>query len=230
MKAKTVLAVVCLASLALATQSTPKLAWNPKVGATLEYAIQADSKDSTGMTVNFKADQVVKCTKVEGGKITQETRMKNIKIVVNGQDLGDLGDNGDQAVTTVFASNGELLEAGDDGNPRLIQTLVFLYPTEEAKLGLTWTREFKGKDAVPASKTTFTYAGLEDVSGTKCHKVKVEFKELSGDAPMSVKCTAWLATDTGDMVKWNGEYKNVVWQEGMPPADATMKVERKKSA
>lgn len=232
MKGKTAILTLSIATAALAVQSSPKLAWTPKVGSTLEYAVVANSKDDSGLEITFKADQIQKVKSVENKKIKVESTMKNIRVLVNGQDMGDMAGGAEpESQTSTHSEDGEMLEstaAGDANGHRIAQFMILIYPNKETGVGTSWTRKYKGTAEIPSSETKYTYAGLEAVKTISCHKVTFSFKETSGDKPTTVNGTAWLRASDGELVKWDGKLENVVWQAGLAPAVATMTVELKK--
>ena len=67
---------------------------------------------------------------------------------------------------------------------------------------------------------------MESVGEEKAYKVSFVFKEKKGDAPMTTTATVWISTADGDLIKGEFKMKNVEFQPGMPPTDATAKVTR----
>lgn len=231
MKTRFTLALVCLVAAAVAVQANLTFSWKPKVGEVRVHAVSVTSKDENGTEVVFKMDRQSKVLSVDSKKVKIEGTIKNIRLTLNGQDLGDpSGAESAPAETAEVALNGEIIEpANADENPshRTSQIFAFTYPDKDVSLGDSWVRKYKGKGATPSSEATFKYAGKEAKNGADCYKVSVEFKETSGDKPTTATATAWFRVTDGELIKWDGTIHNAVWQPGLPPAEATMTIELK---
>lgn len=232
MKRLSILGVIAVAGAVLAAQGAMKIIWTPKQGEKLTYKLATTSKDETGTEVKFSADVTSHVLKVEVDKISIESSMSNFKLLVNGQDLSEFaGDAAEETGVMVFSPDGEIVSFGTSENDpsavRMAQLMVFLYPKAAMEVGKTWTREFKGSETCPPSRTDFKYLGTEDAHGTRCHKVSISFKELRGDAPTSMEATAWLRPSDGNLVKLSAKLKNVVWEDGMPPSHGDLTLDLK---
>ena len=230
-KSKVFVGAACLLAVAaFAAQDTFNLSWKPKVGDALKYKIDIKaSMDMGGMMgdINVGMVQNQKVTKVEDGKVTVESSMGSMTLVVNGEDMSQMMGDQTMNMTTVYSAAGDVLsiKADQDMGPshaRMENAYGMTYPNKDVKVGDSWSRTIKGNDqgAVDAS-VTFTVEAFETIGSDRVVKVKGDFKETKGDAPMTCKSTVWIREKDGAAVKGTYAMTNVEFQPGMPPTSAT---------
>lgn len=223
-------AACLLAVVAFAAQDTFKLEWKPKVGDSLKYQIDVKaSMDMGGMMGNLAVGmvQTQKVTKIEDGKVTMEGKTGNMTLVINGEDMSQMMGDQDFSSTSVYNMSGELIsivsdQPGSENQTRMENAYSMTYPNKDVKTGDTWTRTIKGdsKGAVDAT-ATFTVEGIDMIGTDRTVRVRGDFKETKGNNPMTVKSTMWIREKDGAAVKGTFNMKNVEFQPGMPPVDAT---------
>ena len=218
-----------LAVAAYAAQDTFNLSWKPKVGDALKYKVDVKASMDMGGTMGdmvFGMVQSQKVTKIGDGKVVIDATVGNMTLVVNGEDMSQM--MGDQNFTTTSEYNmsGELLsiksEMGGANQIRMENAYSFSYPNKEVKVGEKWTRTVKGNsDGAVDATGNFTVDGIETLDGERCVRVKGDYRETKGDKPMSCVSTVWVREKDGAAVKGTYAMKNVEFQPGMPPVDAT---------
>lgn len=232
------MAVALLATGAFA-QDTVKIQWKPKQGAITKSKIEMVAKMDVGTgptDVEFSAVSTSTVTKVaEDGKVTIDSTQGEIKMLFGGQDMSSMMGDTQIATTVVFSPLGEVLETKSSAGPEMSQpklenAFVVLYPKKDIAIGESWKRTKAGDANLGTvdSETTYTYLGTEKVGDWDCYKIKVSYKETVGATPMTMTGTIWLDVADGEACKSALELKNVEFQAGLPPADATMKLTRLK--
>ena len=223
-------AACLLAVAAFAAQDTFKLEWKPKVGETLKYQIDVKASMDMGGTMGDIAVGMVqtqKVTKIEDGKVTMEGKTGNMTLVINGEDMSQMMGGQDFNSTTVYNLKGELIsvtsdQPGAENQTRMENAYSMSYPNKDVKVGESWTRTVKAdsKGAVDATGT-FTVEGVDMIGTERTVRIRGDYKETSGTTPMTVKSTMWIREKDGAAVKGTFNMKNVEFQPGMPPVDAT---------
>jgi hypothetical protein len=230
-KTKIFVGAACLLAVAaFAAQDTFKLEWKPKVGDSLKYQIDVKATmDMGGMMgdLAFGMIQTQKVTKIEEGNVTMVGTTGNMTLVVNGEDMSQMMGDQNFNSTTVYNAKGELISITSDdpsgGNQtRMENAYSMSYPNKEVKVGESWVRTIKGdtKGAVDATGT-FTVEGVDMIGSERTVRIRGDYKETKGSTPMSVKSTMWIREKDGAAVKGTFNMKNVEFQPGMPPVDAT---------
>jgi len=230
-KTKVFVGTACLLAVAaFAAQDTFKLEWKPKVGESLKYQIDVKASMDMGGAMGdlaFGMVQTQKTTKIEDGKVTMEGTAGNMTLVVNGEDMSQM--MGDQSFnsTSVFNLKGELLsitsdQPGAENQVRMENAYSLSYPNKDVKVGESWTRSITGdtKGAVDAT-ATFTVEGFDMMGTDRTVRIRGDYKETKGSTPMTVKSTVWIREKDGVAMKGTYNMKNVEFQPGMPPVDAT---------
>jgi hypothetical protein len=214
-----------------------KIVWKPKVGDTTKYrlnvAMTGDAslgfgKLEVGITVTEKVKEIK-----DDGKVVQESTQSEFSVKVDGQDLGAGGDIPGMTVITTFYPDGRIfsIEGGEAGTPtRLSEASVFVYPgpDKEFREGESWTSKRPGdaQRGTRAAEATYTYLGTEKVGKWDTYKISYKYRETEGENPMEVTGTTWVAVDNGYLVKGEYELSNVEFAPGMPPAKASLKINR----
>jgi hypothetical protein len=220
-----------LAVAAYAAQDTFNLSFKPKVGDSLKYKIDVKASMDMGGTMGdmqFGMIQSQKVTKVADGKVVIEGTTGNMTLVINGEDMSQM--MGDQSFksTSEYNMNGELLsiksdDMGGGGNQvRLENAYSFSYPNKDVKVGEKWTRTVKANSEGAVDATgNYTVDGIETIGADRVLRIKGDYRETKGDKPMSCTSTVWIREKDGAAIKGTYAMKNVEFQPGMPPVDAT---------
>jgi hypothetical protein len=223
-----------IAVAAIAAQDSVRIEWKPEIGRVSKYKVEVTANIDVGagtpMDMRFGMVQSTKVTKIADGKITSETSVSDLSLVVGGNDMSQM--MGDRKVTTtsVHKPNGEVVDTKSDSeemsNPRLEASYMFIYPNKDLKVGETWSNSIKGDSAKGTvdAEATYKLEGIEALGEVKAYKVSYVYKEKKADNPLSTTAVVWLSPDTGDLIKGEYKMKNVEFQPGMPPTDATAKV------
>lgn len=222
-------AACLLAVAAYAAQDTFKLEWKPKVGDVTKYKIDVKASMDMGGAMGdivFGMVQTTKVTKVADGKVVIDGTTGNMTLVVNGEDMSEMMGNQSMATVSTYNANGELVSIkGDDmggANPvRMENAYSLIYPNKDVKAGDKWSRTIKGNAAGAVdAEATYTVDGFETIGADRVIRIKGDFKETKGAAPMTVMSTVWLREKDGAPVKGTYNMKNVEFQPGMPPVAA----------
>jgi len=233
-KTKIFVGAACLLAVAAyAAQDTFNLSWKPKVGDSLKYKIDIKaSMDMGGMMgdLNVGMVQTTKISKIEDGKVVMDSSMGNMTLIVNGEDMSQMMGDQNMSMTSTYNLAGELLSVKSDmgmgaNQTRMENAYSMTYPNKDVKVGEKWSRVIKGnaEGAVDAT-ATFTVDGFETVGTERCVRIKGDFKETVGSAPMTCKSTVLIREKDGAAVKGTYVMTNVEFQPGMPPTAATATV------
>jgi len=229
-------AAALLAVAAVAIQDAVKVEWKPVVGSKSKIKLDVSAQFDMGgqkSDMLFGMIQTYEIKSVEGDKVTLETKSSNMTLSVGGQDMsammGDMNFNS----TIVQSKSGEVISVKTDapsneGQARLENAYMFIYPNKEMKVGDTWSHKVKGDSAKGTvnGEYAFKLEGTETIDKWKTNKVSYTYKELSGDAPVNASGTVWISADDGNPIKGEYKMKNVVFDPSMPPTDATAKIKR----
>jgi hypothetical protein len=163
------------------------------------------------------------------GEITTEERQTRTEFKVNGQVVNDEVD--DAIAVVVTRPNGTIVSSkriggkprkqtpADDRNEyRLSQIGKMAFPPTPVGPGDTWTHMFADD---PASKSVAAVAELTCVKFEKKQNVdtarlKIKYKESTGDKPITVTADVWIELTSGDIVRIDGSVQNIALP-GMPP-------------
>ena len=216
-------------------QEAVRIAWKPKVGSTSKHKMSSKSNIG-GQESLFGAVTTSKVESIKAdGTVVIKGSMSDMTLSFGGQDMSSMiGSAGaGTTITTTYSATGELVARTVTGSaefddPRIENAFVILYPGKDLKPGEKWMRKTTGmKDLkIPDSETTYTFVGVETLAEKfKTYKVTYEFKELSGDNPMTAKGTVWLKADDGEMLMSEYSLKNFEIP-GMGLTDMTGNIKR----
>lgn len=228
---KVFLGAACLLAVAAyAAQDTFRLEWKPKVGDSLKYQINVKASMDMGGQMGdlaFGMVQTQKVTKVEDGKVTVQGTTGNMTLVINGEDMSQMMGDQSFSSTTVYKANGELIsitsdQPGAESQVRMENAYSLNYPNKDVKVGESWTRTVKGDSNGAVDATgTYTVEAFETIGTDRAVRIRGEYKETKGSTPMTVNSTVWIREKDGAALKGTFNMKNVEFQPGMPPVDAT---------
>ena len=230
-KSKVFVGAACLLAVAAyAAQDTFNLSWKPKVGDALKYKVDIKaSMDMGGAMGDILVGMIQsqKVTKIEEGKITIDSSMGSMTLVVNGEDMSQMMGDQNMSMTTVYSPTGEILSLKSDqdmggSHARMENAYAMTYPNKDVKVGDTWSRTVKGNaTGAVDGVANFSIEGFETIGTDRVVRVKGDYKETKGDAPMTCKSTVWVREKDGAAVKGTYAMTNVEFQPGMPPTAAT---------
>jgi hypothetical protein len=223
-------AACLLAVAAYAAQDTFRFEWKPKVGDALKYKVDVKASIDMGGQMGdmiFGMVQSWKVTKIADGKVTIDTSIGNMTLVMNGEDMSQMMGDQTMNMSSVYNAQGELLSVtGDSGmeaqHVRMENAYTISYPNKDVKVGDTWTRTIKGNSEGAVDATaTYKVEAIETDGTDRVLKIKGEYKETKGDKPMTCSSTVYFREKDGTATKGTYVMKNVEFQPGMPPVDAT---------
>jgi len=238
MRAFSAALLLCLvASPALAGLADVDLTWKPKAGETKKYRLQVNmSLDLGGQTMDIKVSMlnVTKTTKIDGDKVTSEGHVEDFKMAMNGNEADPSQGGGPspadvKTIQVRSLKTGEVLSTETTGtsdvppqNPRVEAMGFFWRPEGKVKAGESWTKELKKdeKKGTEASIAKFTAVAEEEVLGHKCWKITYAYTETGVEKPFGATGTFWVDIADGSPVKYEANYENVVFQDGLPPTSA----------
>lgn len=225
------LVAISLVAGAVAWQDEAKIVWQPKAGSVAVYNMNVNAEGDFGqgpMKIEVSMKVTNKIDTVTEKEVTVSSKTTDMKIKLDGNEMPGGGE--EETGSSTFSLDGELISTKSDsgmGNIRLEQMSTFLYPDRAVKPGETWTRTVKGDKGGKVNATaTYTYQGTEKVGNWDCFKVTYDYKETQGEKPSTAKGTIWIDQATGDAVKLEATLKDVVFQDGLPPMNATIKMMR----
>ncbi|MCU0315990.1 MAG: hypothetical protein MUC92_05310 [Fimbriimonadaceae bacterium] len=234
----------CVSLLALATSfasarpaEEADLTWRPVVGQTSAYRLTSTTQVNMGdgpteVVFSLLTRETIKS--VETDKVTTESVASEMKMRFgqNEMDPSMMGNQtGDGKMTTVFDRRGQFISMSGGtampSNPRVDLMRVFLRPETKVKVGDSWEKEWKADAAkgIRNSKARWTLEGKETVMGVTAWKITHLFAELEGNQAMSASSTIWLDVKTNDLVRTEGVWENVRFNEMMPPVTTSIVLE-----
>jgi hypothetical protein len=209
-------ALVALGALA-AAQDAMNLKFAPKVGDTFKYKLNGNFTTSQ-IDGTISASVTDKVTKSDGNGYTMSSTQSDLTISIAGSPQPG---GPDQTDTTSFNSKGEILdieaEQVNDNMWRLAELNDFVYPDKPVKVGDTWTSTVTAdaKKGTVAATATYVVDSTEKIGSHDTVKIKVNYKETSGDAPATSDGFVWIDTKDGSMVKGVSTWANVPAAAGM---------------
>ena len=167
-----------------------------------------------GSPLRYTADLVETVKEAAGSTIVVSSEQKNGVVVIGGNEMPAPGEIG--ALTTmtvgpdgrVAALEGEMVDASVR---RMANLQAFVYPSEAVGPGDKWEAKIdaNGEQGTEAVEIGYEVTGVETVDGALLFKVKVEAREASGSDPAQMSGTVWIHPATGQMHKYEGEWKDV---------------------
>ena len=129
-----------LAVAAFAAQDGYKIEWKPEIGKSVKHKVEvAANIDAGGQSMDMKLSMVEtsKVTKIGEGKITRESNVSQMSLMVGGQDMSQMMGDQKMGSTSTYNMNGELLDTKADSdqmsNPRLENSYTFYYPRRKSR-------------------------------------------------------------------------------------------------
>lgn len=238
MKRSLLFVAVLTASAFAVAQDTANIRWNPKPDQTLRFRLQVKSAIDIGMgnqDMSMGALITQRTRAVTENEVTVETVQTEFTMAVGGEDLSMM--MGDMRITETvrFDRTGRVIERksdapaemGDD-NDRQMESVLFIYPNREVKVGDTWSREVTAdaKRGVRNARATYKFEGFETVAGKRAWKITFTYAENEGNNPISSTGTVWLDPEDGEMLRGEFTMKNLEFGPGMPPGDASATLTR----
>lgn len=191
------------------------ISWKPKVGDTAKYKLEVIPE--APFEIKITMDLATKVAKIEEGKITVESTTTNMKMTMNGQEQPMDQASGPQ--TQVFDARHETLSINVDQEnmARMSDSLSFVFPDKPVSVGDSWKRVKKASKELKTmdSEATYTYDGDETIGKWKCYRIKFDYKETSGEHPLSNSGTDWISMDDGSIVKSVTKAMNFEYSPGM---------------
>ncbi len=235
-------ALVLGALSSVAAVQTPEevdLSYKPKAGDEIIYAMKTNTSFDMGgqsaeIVISMRMKSKVKS--VEDDKVTYVGTADQFKMTMNGQEMGD--DNGGQMgsgqeATKVYLLSGDFVSASGGGQmgasaPRIEQMNTFYRPDGKKKVGDTWDHEIKANKerGIVEAKVRYTLVGSETLRDKKVWKISMLYAEMNADKPASLSGTIWIDAKNGEMEKWEADYTDVSFAEGMPPMNAKVVISR----
>lgn len=224
MKRALLISVAAIAAVAFAQD---KVKIEPKFKADASSSYKITMKMSVGgADAELTGNMVVGVKKVTDAEINVDYDWQNGKATVNGEDIAvPFG-----PTRVVYDAKGALLNVTDgiEGTDP-VRTFLCAYahlPADEITKDGTWksTVPANSKLSLKARAIEGTYLGPEEVSGKKSHKFKIKMTEEEG---LSTDMTVWTDGE-GQMIKLDGEFKNLPVPVAGESASGTIKLELSK--
>jgi hypothetical protein len=213
--------LACICLFTAAPQAEVTLELRPVEGSKYTYSYRSESEFPGDSTSVFTATFLYEVSKSSNGKISISQLVTNPTLLIDGNELGGLPDSFPK-VTIQFDKYGEVLMEGttlsDDVPLRTLQAEVVTFPAKPIKPGDSWKRTHKASGNTPASDTAFKLEAMEKCQDLDCAKISIQFSESSQSSPMKVTGALWVERATGMLVKYDTNWQNVIWEEGIPAA------------
>lgn len=210
--------------------------WKPTLNATtklnMKFTMQIDAGGQM-MEIIASFNTTSKTTKIEGDKVTQEGSMSDFKLMMNGQEMGDMGGAAPpegEKVTIVRKLNGEVVSDSSPeemgGGPRMQRMNAFYFPGKPLEFGDSWTHDWAADKAkgLQSARAKWTLEGEEVKNKVNCWKIAVVFAEMDTKDGISNMGTIWLDKSNGDLVYSKMNFQNVSFQDGMPPTNGVAEI------
>ncbi len=225
------IAMMLLASVALATQDGVVLKYTPKKGDVLKLMIKGSLQImGTDVTAELHSQTTVKEVG-EDGSYTVEDKTTSGKINLGGQEM-DIPESPGSVV--VHNADGSVKEIrGDDIGPeayRLAALNVWDFPKTAVKVGSKWGGEIK-KNADKGTedmKTSYEVVAEETVDGVDAIVIKSKVSETSGGTPASIEGKTWFSKADSQLIKSEMKYSNVPMAGAPEPITGNFVVVREK--
>ena len=225
------LALLCSAT----TLADTTIAWMPTTGSHYAFKWVATSEDYPGPsgTTSIRQEEIDHETiqKVDAeGNIFVELRVSNVKAMEGGEKVP--ASNTKEIVQTLtYRKDGLLInrhstDPNDVQDPRIDEIERFVFPSQPVAVGSSWTYKSPAdilKTDSHDAVTTFTYEGTEEVSGIRCYKIGIKFKEVGILLAVHAEGTAWVSADDGELVMKDVTAENLTVATGAHPFKLRMR-------
>jgi hypothetical protein len=168
-----------------------------------------------GDQATYSADVLEKITEVGADGYTVTLTQSNYRVFLFGEE-GAVNDKDLPVATQVLAKNGALTALRGDVTSanayRLAAMRAVVLPTAEVKEKGTWSASFATDSTrgLAARQADYTWEATEKLLGKDCAKVAIAYKETEGSEPTNAKGHAWIDLKTGQTLKLELEFENLV--------------------
>lgn len=225
------IAMMLLASVALATQDGIILKYTPKKGDVLKLRIKGSLQImGTDVVANLVTQSTVKEV-AEDGSYTLEDKQLGGTASLGGQEMEIPETPGN---TVVHNADGTVKEIrGDDIGPeayRVAALNAWTFPKTAVKVGSKWSEEVKADTdkGTVALKKDFEVVAEETVDGVDTLVIKSKISEASGAEPAAIEGKVWLAKSDSQMVKAEQKWSNVPMAGAPGPITGSFVITREK--
>lgn len=181
------------------------LAWSPKQGDALTYALKMEFSLFGDIAI-YTSKVTEKVVEAAPDKFVIETTQTDYKVTVFGEE-GTVNDKDMPKAQTVFSLSGDVLELrGDlvnDAAYRMANLTAIRRPEKAVKVGDTWVREIKGdlKTGVLGAKANYKVEAEEKVKEVDALVTSFEYLEVEGADPARSNGKVWFAKQGGRVLK-----------------------------
>lgn len=215
-------------------QDTFSLRRVPVVGEILNFKMEAklSLQDKPLVIKSNSSEKVLKLG--EDKSYTVESAQSELKVTYDGKELPSGDTDSEKPRQVAYSELGmpiEITGSAEDSSTkgyRLENMMSFIAPAKAVKVGDKWTAVYKSnaKTGTLAAAGNYELLGAETVAGTDCLKVKVEYKEVSGDKPATGAATFWLSKKDFTLVKLEAKLTNTPLPMMEEPTSLSITLER----
>lgn len=168
-----------------------------------------------GDQATYTADVLEKIGEVGADGYTVTLTQSNYRVFLFG-DEATVNDKDLPVATQVFAKNGALTALRGDVTSanayRLAAMRAVVLPASEVKEKGTWSAAFPADSTrgLMARQADYTWESTEKQLERDCAKVAIAYKETEGNEPTTAKGHAWIDLKTGQTLKLELEFENLV--------------------
>jgi hypothetical protein len=225
------IALMLLASVALATQDGVILKYTPKKGDVLKLRIKGSLQImGTDVVANLVTQSTVKEV-AEDGSYTLEDKQLGGTASLGGQEM-EIPETPGNIV--VFNADGSVKEIrGDDVGPEAYRVAALNatnFPKTAVKVGSKWTEEVKANSekGTVAMKREYEVVAEETIDGVATFVVKSKVSETQGAEPAAIEGKVWLAKSDSQLVKAEQKWINVPMAGAPGPITGSFVITREK--
>lgn len=190
---------------------TVDLTFRAKAGSKANYALTVTGEEA-GMKVT-----------AEGGLTQEVVSISKTGFVLKSTSLGvllrigtdEVRDDRKTTLTMSYGFRGDIRKAEGDGGGSSFATARatrFVAPEGKVGEGSSWTFDYPKSDKWPAGKLNASVRGIEKVDGKTKVTVSFDFKESSGEKPLSSTGIWQIDAATGETISTHATIQN--WMDG----------------
>ena len=223
-----------LVAASASAQDTFSLKRSPTIGEVLNFKMEAklSLQDKPLVISSSSSEKVLKIA--DDKSYTVESGQSDLKVTYDGKELPSGDADSEKPRQVSYSELGmplEIVGSAEDSSTkgyRLENMMSFIAPAKPVKVGDKWTAVYKSnaKTGTLAASGSYEFLALEAVAGTDCLKVKVDYKEVSGDKPATGSATFWLSKKDFTLVKLDAKLTNTPLPMMEEPTNLSITLER----
>jgi hypothetical protein len=182
-------------------------------GQATTYAIVVETEFG-GTPLKYTAELIETVKEVSESGIVVTSEQRNGTVELGGNEMPAPADIGALTTMTIGPDGRVAKLEGETVDPnvrRMANLQAFIYPESPVGPGDRWQATVAADPGLGTESVDLAYevVAAESVDGVLLFKVKVEAKETTGSAPAQLTGALWLDPATGQMHRYEGEWRDV---------------------